>query len=513
MPMTMKTTVIDLTVEEARQFFIRQEVFCNIGLPQYFDFQKLLNSCFNLKKNELNELLEKGFSPGHFSDVNYIFFKNKDGRFSWRPLQIINPIIYVFLVKEITKQENWDLIVNRFKEFQKNDKIKCCSIPVVNHSPSHSDSANMILNWWNEIEQTSLRYSMNYNYLLITDITDCYGSIYTHSISWALHGKEGSKTAMKNGTVKKLFGNRIDCKIQEMSFNQTNGIPQGSVLMDFIAEMVLGYADLELSNKIDPDLDFRILRYRDDYRIFGKTQEDVMKVAKALTEVLADLNLRLNTQKTSITQDLISDAIKPDKLFYINNGFKELECNQGYTLQKQLLRIYKLSQEYPNSGYLKKSMEIFFKRLCEIDKLDLFKETESSEVLVSIVTNIAYNNPKIIKEAVAIIGQILCIENDSNKVERIYEQILNKFKGLPNTEYLNIWMQRLTIKNDRKKDYADKLCKYAANPNIENCIWNISWLKSDYQIIFERNPIVNEAKIAEMPSTIEYKEIETFSKY
>lgn len=31
-----------------------------------------------------------------------------------------------------------------------------------------------------------------------------------------------------------------------MQYGQTNGIPQGSVLFDFIAEIVLGYADLLL---------------------------------------------------------------------------------------------------------------------------------------------------------------------------------------------------------------------------------------------------------------------------
>ena len=48
------------------------------------------------------------------------------------------------------------------------------------------------------------------------------------------------------------------------------GIPQGSVLMDFIAEMILGYADKELSKKIEDNQisNYQILRYRDDYRIF-----------------------------------------------------------------------------------------------------------------------------------------------------------------------------------------------------------------------------------------------------
>ena len=35
-----------------------------------------------------------------------------------------------------------------------------------------------------------------------------------------------------------------------MRYGQTNGIPQGSVLMDFISEMVLGYIDKLLEEKI-----------------------------------------------------------------------------------------------------------------------------------------------------------------------------------------------------------------------------------------------------------------------
>ena len=36
-----------------------------------------------------------------------------------------------------------------------------------------------------------------------------------------------------------------------MSYGQTNGIPQGSILTDFIAEIVLGYADEQISSEIN----------------------------------------------------------------------------------------------------------------------------------------------------------------------------------------------------------------------------------------------------------------------
>lgn len=62
-----------------------------------------------------------------------------------------------------------------------------------------------------------------------------------------------------------------------MSNGQTNGIPQGSVLMDFIAEILLKYSDELISYEIQKNTKlkekFKILRYRDDYRIFVKEIE------------------------------------------------------------------------------------------------------------------------------------------------------------------------------------------------------------------------------------------------
>lgn len=67
-----------------------------------------------------------------------------------------------------------------------------------------------------------------------------------------------------------------------MCHGQTNGIPQGSVLMDFLAGMVLGHADHELTEKINKNsiTDYHILRYRDDYRIFVNNPGAGQDIAK-----------------------------------------------------------------------------------------------------------------------------------------------------------------------------------------------------------------------------------------
>ena len=529
----MILSILDLSASEARRFLLKQESFCNIGLPQYFYFQNLLDSlnivldkkrwayqdssCNN--KRLISDIWE--LNPGSCRNVNYQFLQNKDGRLSWRPLQIINPVIYVCLVRNITAEENWKIIVERFEELYANDKIKCYSMPLINHS-TNTDTANTIMNWWNTMEQQSIELAIEYNYMMKTDISDCYGSIYTHSITWAMCDREKAKERLK--TKKPLankyeeryqIGDTIDKLIQNMSYMQTNGIPQGSILMDFIAEMVLGYADKELSERLSKKefgkTDYKILRYRDDYRIYGKTQEDVVKTAKILSEVLSCLNLKLNTQKTIITQDLISDSVKPDKLYYLTNGYKQLEMpNNAYSLQKHLLQIYKLSLEHPNSGSLQKAMNHFFKRICDWKELDLFKEQVSTKVLLSILTCISYNNPKVYREYVAIVSQIFSYETQEEKNHHI-NQILDKFHHLPNVGFLELWLQRLTIKDSRRKKFEEPLCMYAAG--YKNNIWNFDWLMPDLEKLIENIPIIDKDKISKLADVIEFKEVEQFNKY
>ena len=311
------TRVLELNHTEARRYFLKEKSYFNFDLPPYFVFQKVLNKVS--KKIEGKNLSDFCLRyPSEFEDVNYKFLNNKDGKFAWRPIQLIHPALYVSLVHQITEKNNWKLIVKRFKKFESNPRIICSSIPIESEGDL-SDKAATITNWWQEIEQKSIELALDFEYVLHTDITDCYGSIYTHSIVWALHTKEIGKLERENPT---LIGNIIDKKhLQAMSFGQTNGIPQGSVLMDFIAEMVLGYADLELTQKLEGLRlgEYQIIRYRDDYRVFSNNPQDAELIVKHLTEVLIKIGMRLNAHKTIVSNNVVHDSIKPDKIYWINN--------------------------------------------------------------------------------------------------------------------------------------------------------------------------------------------------
>lgn len=192
--------------------------------------------------------------------------------------------------------------------------------------------------------------------------------------------------------------------------------------------------------------------------------------------------MRLNTQKTFVSNNIIRDVIKPDKLYW--NEAKHGEK----TLQKHLLLIHSLADKHPNTGSVSTALSKFLDRIYPLKNL----EEDSSKVLISILVDIAYKNPKVYSLVAVCIGKILSIEPDKTDVENIYKLIENKFDNKPNVGYWKVWFQRLIIKTDREreKDSDELLCKIAANVKVN--LWNNDWLKQEYQTIFNETSIINE---------------------
>ena len=71
--------------------------------------------------------------------------------------------------------------------------------------------------------QAALRATARY--ILKTDITNCYPSIYTHSISWALHTKAKAKANRRRDT---LVGNQLDKIVRDGQYGQNRWYPNRS---------------------------------------------------------------------------------------------------------------------------------------------------------------------------------------------------------------------------------------------------------------------------------------------
>lgn len=495
--------ILEFSPTEARHFLLQHESYCNFDLPPYFSFSSLLNQLDQeLEGKNLSDFYNN-HKPNACENVNHIILNNKNGRYAWRPLQIVHPTLYVSLVHNITQDGNWNKITDRFKDFSENPRIKCISLPVKSLT-SKKDRAEQIIYWWQEIEQRSIELALDYEYLIHTDISDCYGSIYTHSIAWALHGKETAKT---NQRRNQLIGNKIDKYIQNMSYGQTNGIPQGSVLMDFIAEIVLGYADLKLTEKIDQDNfinneDYYILRYRDDYRIFINNPQIGDRIVKKLTEVLSELGLKLNPEKTDISNEVIQGSIKDDKLFWINQKHRE------WDLQKHLLIIHTLAQKYPNSGSLIRALNDYYKRIINLNKYnksDLYP-------LISIIVDIAVRNPRCFSISTAILSKFVNLLGYEDKKKNLFDRIKKRFASIPNTQYLELWLQRITVTFDRQYPFEGSLCKLVAGESKE--IWNSEWLANNKcKQIISNSELISETEIDELDPVVPEDEVNMFMQH
>jgi len=500
----------DMNAADARAYLLESTSYVNFDLPIYYNFNNLLQAVSKrINRKNINSYLSQRTPgtngkpvyryPGDMLGVNYNLVANKDGEYAWRPFEIINPVLYVKLVHAMTTKNNWRKIQNRFKRFSRT-RVVCESIPRKSLTDK-SSKAVQISNWWTKVEQKAISYGLEYSYVFDIDLTDCYGSIYTHSLAWAVHGKDFMKK-YENRKREDLLGNILDSHIRWMRHNQTNGIPQGSVLMDFIAEILLGYADEEITKRLDTlkIKEYKIIRYRDDYRILVNEPETGKTIIREITLALADLGLRLNSSKTKQNGDIVLGSIKPEKMY-------DLGVPSDMTsVSKWLLRIYDMAVLYPNSGVVTRRLQSVYIYL-QKDK----KERKDLDVLVSIVVNLALKNPKTYPVSMAILSLLIKkIKTKQEKIDTIIK-IRKKFEKIPNTGNLDIWLQRVSLKIDFSIAYNEPMTKYLhqVGHNTGNLIWNSSWLVGDVSDVLD-TPIIDWVAYGKMDETIQLKEFALF---
>ncbi|WP_421315401.1 RNA-directed DNA polymerase [Aeromonas veronii] len=490
--------IIELSNKEARIHFLKGSSYFNGDMPNYISFEPILTAVSDvLCGNNFSQY--KASNPAEYPDVNYNFIANKDGRFAWRPYELMHPVIYVSLVNVICEESNWKLIQSRVAEFE-DGIVECCSAPVMSVD-QQTDVATQIKSWWQAVEQRSLIYSLEFSHLLHTDVTDCYGSLYTHSIAWAIHGLEEAK---KNKNNKKLLGNKIDFHIQSSRYGQTNGIAQGSVLMDFIAELVLGYVDKLIDEELGDCSDIRILRYRDDYRIFANNDERAEVVLKVVSDKLRSVGMKLGVSKTISSRNVVEGSVKPDKLAGIE--FQDLGTTNAKTIQKQLMRLHAFGQRYPNSGALRRLMGDFHNSIA--------KQTVSPddlEVQVAIATDIAHLSPATFPAVAGILSHLISLSSIENKT-LLWKKVRDKMKRVPYNGYLEIWLQRVIQPKavGIHFDSDEPICQIV-NGNSPN-LWACGWIANDELKNAMDVKKILVASVAEATEVIEPQEIELFKQ-
>ena len=164
-------------------------------------------------------------------------------------------------------------------------------------------SSRMIYEWIAMAENDMAAIAHKFEVLAKSDIKNFYPSVYTHSIPWALHGKEVIRKR-ENRHSYAYFGNELDKLFQSANDGCTNGIPIGPAVSDLVAEIVISGVDRLLSQKLlSPEAEGLaesavIMRFKDDYRILAKSESAARSVLKHLQAALKEYRLELNSEKT-----------------------------------------------------------------------------------------------------------------------------------------------------------------------------------------------------------------------
>ena len=145
----------------------------------------------------------------------------------------------------------------------------------------------------NELPNSRAAIRATARYVLKTDISSFYPTLYTHSIPWALNTKATAK-AGKHSSV--LLGNELDRFVRNGQDGQTIGIPIGPDTSLVLAETILTAVDVALSSAGVT----HGFRYMDDFELGFTTYAEAEQTLATLQGVLNEFELQLNPAKTHI---------------------------------------------------------------------------------------------------------------------------------------------------------------------------------------------------------------------
>lgn len=484
--------VHELSPDEARDYFLSSKCYSNLELPNYFDFSKILLHCFKLVSTTTwSDNLNAAETVGE----NYhTVLKQKNSTYSWRRVQLINPLSYSKLVSDITKAENWKVLQKRIRKFQNNQHVICTSFLRMSKSDLDPRS-RAIRKWWSNFESETIRIAPLFAYFGTTDLVDCYGSIYTHSIPWAIHGKKTSKRAKNK---EHLVGNVIDKNIAGMQWGETSGIPQGSNLMDFVAELVLGYLDELISEriKLQPKIkNIRILRYRDDFRVLAQTSHDVEAVMQIIASCSSELGFALNESKTKFGSDIIGLCVKPDK-----QAQKKLLKQRS--LYESLIQIYALGKDFPTSSRIQIALN---KVNTQLDKKQL-NQSKLPKESFALALEIGCQNPSAFPAAIGIISRILNELDNADRNELLFT-LVSRVERMPQNGFYEVWLQRITVPYHFPTNFEELLCQKVSFPKAK--VWNSEWLSGINYKKAQLVDFIDREVVNEISSVIPVAEIST----
>ncbi len=357
---------------------------------------------------------KKHFKPTTSDLISVSFPKS---RLTERTFGIIEPKIHHDIVWYLMKE--WNAVLAQL--FHKDIKIVNYGFPIPitknNETNLGSLRAGRMIYEFIEMAETDLvSEAHKYKFVVKTDIKNFYPSIYTHSISWALHGKDDARA---DRFTFALLGNKLDKLFQNANDGCTNGLPIGPAISDLLGDIILSAVDRECSKDLKKKkIDFVGVRFKDDYRFLCNSKTDTEIIIKSLQTQMRYFNLSLNEGKSDI-KELPEGLFRPWTYEYQKSSLRDKKTISYKQFEHTLLAVLQIDQKHPDTGVIDK----FLSELTTNDyKLKL--KIKQKEILktFSLLLMLKERRSKAFPQILAIIEHIFV----SNKSKIV---LLNKMKN------------------------------------------------------------------------------------
>ncbi|MDX9912818.1 MAG: RNA-directed DNA polymerase [Phycisphaerales bacterium] len=254
-----------------------------------------------------------------------------------RKLAIPNPVQYYRLADAIIA--NWPAITTH---------INASAISVSKPTNPNSNRAVVPVTMFDDMEARRHAVRALAPYVVRTDISQFYGSLYTHSLPWALHTKPIAKATRG----RRLFGNVLDECTRNMQDGQTIGVPIGPDTSLVLAEIILSAFDQEVARRA-PGV--QACRQIDDIEMGAADRSAAESLLGVLQQSLNTYELSLNPRKTRIIEQPspFTDAwVHSLRRF----RFRKHSRSQKFDLLAFYDLVFRTANEYADGAVIKYSM-------------------------------------------------------------------------------------------------------------------------------------------------------------
>lgn len=208
------------------------------------------------------------------------------------------------------------------------------------------------------------RAEKKFSRLLKMDVQNCFDSIYTHSIAWAINGGVDIYKDTFEGKCDGSVGVLWDKMMQEMNYNETNGIVIGPECSRIFAEVIMQYVDQMVEQQLlikgyRNKVDYECYRYVDDYFFFYNSEAVKVDAEQLFQMYLKDFKLSLSQEKnktferpfvTEITKakiaidDLLNNTVKlytnePESELSLEEEMEQTEQDMSQEAEEPLLKV------------------------------------------------------------------------------------------------------------------------------------------------------------------------------